>query len=253
MANPIGLLSLLAAVSVAPVAWAQGVAFESGVSRVGLLELYTSEGCSSCPPAEAWLAKLRGDPGLWREFVPIAFHVNYWDRLGWRDRFSSKEFTDRQYAYAQTFRSNSVYTPCFIFNGEEWHPTGGERPEGSASAKAGRLRVEWNGRDRVRISFEPAVTRGIYEAYLALLGGGLSSKVTAGENSGESLTHEFVVLKLSKIPLTKAGDSLQSGQARWSGVPPESVPRLALAAWVAKKGDLNPIQATGGWIKLGAW
>ena len=63
--------------------------FESGPQQISLVELYTSEGCSSCPPAEAWLSRLKEEPGLWKNFVPIAFHVDYWDRLGWRDRFSS--------------------------------------------------------------------------------------------------------------------------------------------------------------------
>src|SRR5689334_8314649 len=74
--------------------------FTSGETQVALLELFTSEGCSSCPPAERWLGALRDAPGLWRDFVPIAFHVNYWDRLGWPDRFASREATQRQHAYA---------------------------------------------------------------------------------------------------------------------------------------------------------
>src|SRR5713226_2490390 len=69
--------------------------FESGPQKIHLLELFTSEGCSSCPPAEAWLSKLKSDPRLWKDFVPLAFHVDYWDRLGWRDRFSSRAWTER--------------------------------------------------------------------------------------------------------------------------------------------------------------
>src|SRR5438270_9390200 len=76
------------------------VAFRSGPAKVALVELYTSEGCSSCPPAEKWLGSLTADPGLWRQFVPVAFHVNYWDNLGWRDALATKAFTDRQYAYS---------------------------------------------------------------------------------------------------------------------------------------------------------
>ncbi len=61
----------------------------SGDTRVNLLELYTSEGCSSCPPADRWLSGLRQDPRLWRQLVPVAFHVDYWDGIGWPDRFAS--------------------------------------------------------------------------------------------------------------------------------------------------------------------
>src|SRR5207237_177518 len=72
---------------------ADNVVFESGPKKVQLLELFTSEGCSSCPPAEASLAQLVKDSRLWRAFVPIAFHVDYWDRLGWKDPFASSEWT----------------------------------------------------------------------------------------------------------------------------------------------------------------
>ena len=68
---------------------AEEASFRSGPQPVWLLELFTSEGCSSCPPAEKWLGALREDPRLWHEFVPVAWHVDYWDRLGWRDRFSA--------------------------------------------------------------------------------------------------------------------------------------------------------------------
>src|SRR2546423_1193112 len=77
--------------------------FESGAARVALLELYTSEGCSSCPPADAWLTRLKGSPDLWRKFVPVAFHVQYWDRLGWRDRLGDPRFAERQSAYAHAW------------------------------------------------------------------------------------------------------------------------------------------------------
>ena len=69
--------------------------FTSGSNQVHLIELFSSEGCSSCPPAEQWLGGLREAPGLWRDFVPVAFHVDYWDRLGWRDRFSSPSYSER--------------------------------------------------------------------------------------------------------------------------------------------------------------
>src|SRR5690242_2519357 len=99
---------------------AQPITFQSSESQTSLLELYTSEGCSSCPPAETWLSRLKESPGLWKDFVPIAFHVDYWDYLGWRDSWSTKAFTDRQHAYARTWRNGSVYTPGFVLNGKEW-------------------------------------------------------------------------------------------------------------------------------------
>ena len=93
--------------------------FGSGPQQTALIELYTSEGCSSCPPAESWMSRLKDSPGLWKQFVPIAFHVDYWDRLGWRDRFSSTRWTERQRRYASLWESESVYTPAVVVNGRE--------------------------------------------------------------------------------------------------------------------------------------
>ena len=93
------------------------IRFESGSQRTSLLELFTSEGCSSCPPAEAQFSRLKGDPGLWKQFVPVAWHVDYWDRLGWRDRFASQNSTARQYRYAALWHDDGVYTPAFVLDG----------------------------------------------------------------------------------------------------------------------------------------
>ncbi|MCC5022093.1 MAG: DUF1223 domain-containing protein [Candidatus Synoicihabitans palmerolidicus] len=87
------------------------------------MELLPAEGCSSCPPAENWLGALRHESGLWRDFVPVAWHVNYWDRLGWPDKFAERSYTDRQYAYARSWQSGRVYTPGFVRGGKEWQPS----------------------------------------------------------------------------------------------------------------------------------
>src|SRR5580693_7997010 len=89
------------------------LSFQSSNKQTSLLELYTSEGCSSCPPAETWLSRLKASPGLWGDFVPVAFHVDYWDYLGWRDPWAKSEFSNRQRAYAARWHSQSVYTPGF--------------------------------------------------------------------------------------------------------------------------------------------
>jgi len=246
--NSASLWCMIAALSAASPALAGGFAFESGAHHVGLLELYTSEGCSSCPPAEAWLAKLQNDPALWHKFVPISFHVSYWDKLGWRDRFASKEFTKRQYDYTDAWKSSSVYTPCFILDGSEWHPTRNGDLE-SDEKPAGRLRIAWNGRDRIKIVFEPAEKTGAFDAYVALLGGGLSSKVTAGENSGEELSHEFVALSMARMPLVDTGESVQTADQEWTANSPAEARRLAMAVWVSRRGAIRPVQATGGWIR----
>ena len=96
------------------------VTFTSPVKQSTLLELYTSEGCSSCPPADQWLSTLKNDKKLWKEIVPIAFHVDYWDYLGWKDEFSKAEYTQRQRNYARWHNLGTIYTPGFVQNGKEW-------------------------------------------------------------------------------------------------------------------------------------
>ena len=214
--------------------------FASGENRAHLLELYTSEGCSSCPPAEQWFGDLRGEPGLWRNFVPVAFHVVYWDNLGWRDRFASKEFTARQYAYSGQWSSDTVYTPGFVLDGAEWRKTSGQHPPPSSAEKAGILSVEYADDGVCRVKFTGA---GDYDAHVALLGGGISSTVKAGENDGRVLHHEFVALALKSVPLKDgAAEVTLPAAAR------EGVARSALAVWVTRRGELTPRQATGGWL-----
>src|ERR1700737_4679799 len=119
--------------------------FRTGPEKVSLLELYTSEGCSSCPPAESWLGQLTTDGRLWKEIVPVAFHVDYWDNLGWKDRFAKPEYTSRQRSYSAVWGILSVYTPGFVLNGQEWKgwfsgnplPGASDRPAGNLEVKIG--------------------------------------------------------------------------------------------------------------------
>jgi hypothetical protein len=213
--------------------------FSSGENRTHLLELYTSEGCSSCPPAEAWLGTLRDAPGLWRDFVPVVFHVVYWDRLGWSDRFASRDFTARQYAYASRWSSDSVYTPGFVLDGTEWRPAA-RRPPPATADKAGVLSADYADDGTCRVKF---TAPGDYEVHVALLGGGIVSPVRAGENAGRTLHHEFVALALRTARL-EAG----AAQVMLPAAVRDGVTRTALAVWVTRRGELTPLQATGGWL-----
>jgi hypothetical protein len=214
--------------------------FSSGENRTHLLELFSSEGCSSCPPAEQWLGGLREAPGLWHDFVPVAFHVDYWDRLGWRDLFARKEFTARQYAYSGQWGSDTVYTPGFVLDGAEWRQTSGQPPPPASEEKAGRLSVVSAGSGAWRVTFAPA---GDYEVHVVLLGGGMASRVYAGENEGRTLRHEFVALVLKSAPLTAGAAELSLPEATDKGIT-----RRALAVWVTRRGEVAPLQATGGWL-----
>jgi hypothetical protein len=222
---------------------ANDVIIKSGPQRVSLIELYTSEGCSSCPPAEEWLSALRSDARLWRTFVPVAFHIDYWDRLGWKDRFAQPSFTARQHAYAQAGTESSVYTPEFIVDGREWRDWFGDKRLPLGSDRTGTLEVRMSSAGDVTARFSPKAKFDGGTMHVAWLGFALVSDVRRGENAGRSLRHNFVVLQHANVKLSRDSDGDWS--ARFD------TPRLtdkagALAAWAETNGV--PVQAVGGWL-----
>jgi hypothetical protein len=223
--------------------------FQSKQERTSLLELFTSEGCSSCPPAERWLSTLKSSPGLWREFVPVAYHVDYWDHLGWRDPWASGEFSDRQRAYARSWQGDSIYTPGFVLNGQEWRDWSNRKEAPSASrAQAGVLKVSSADGEHWQVSFSPpGQAAGNYEVHAAMLASELNSDVKAGENRGHRLNHDFVVAALVTHSLKKDGDRL-SGEFEFKPGKKGESKRPALAVWVTPSGGLEPLQAVGGWL-----
>lgn len=227
------------------------VHFQSGEKQVSVLELYTSEGCSSCPPAESWLASLKDSPDLWKEFAPIAFHVDYWNSLGWKDRWSSPEYTGRQRAYAEAWKSDNVYTPCFVVNGKEWQ--GWFDSKGIPAAAADNvsiLSVTSTDTNHWTANFVPAKPSDApYEVHAALLAGGLTSDVRAGENRGRHLRHEFTVLNLVQTAMV-ASNGTATGAFTSDTPRYNSEKDLAITVWVTRAGYLEPLQATGGWLIL---
>jgi hypothetical protein len=221
--------------------------FESGPQQISLVELYTSEGCSSCPPAEAGMSRLKGEPGLWKNFVPIAFHVDYWDRLGWRDRFSSPRWTERQRRYAALWGSESVYTPAVVVGGREQGSWSSARLSQPNDKEAGVLSVSTRDGKNFSVEFRPQNGSGTeYEAHLALLGSGISTNVRAGENSGRNLAHDFVVLDLRNGGLNSEAGTARASLTTSAAVEPAA--RKAVAVWVTRRGQLDPQQAVGGWL-----
>jgi hypothetical protein len=223
---------------------------ESPPARVALLELFTSEGCSSCPPADAWVGKLVGDPRLWRRLVPVAFHVDYWDYIGWPDRFADPAFSARQRDHARLGVLGSVYTPAFVVDGGEWrgwfrHP----RLDLDPPPPAGVIRLEVDtGSGRIDATYRAAeALDGRLELHLTLLGFGLETEVRAGENAGRVLRHDFVVLGHERTTLRAAAGHRFHGRAHLPATDVQGG-RRALAAWVSRAGDTRPIQATGGWL-----
>ena len=225
------------------------IQFQSAPGRTALLELYTSEGCSSCPPAEAWLSGLKDSPRLWKDFAPVAFHVDYWNYLGWKDAWSDAEFSERQRSYAQLWHSENIYTPEFVLNGKEWHNwlTGKNGPR-SDGEKVGVLTVASGDTKVWRVSFSPAKDSGArYEIHAAVLAGGIVSGVKAGENSGRQLQHDFAVVELLQIDMTNS-NGVAKGRFIINAAKSNAGTTRALVVWVTQADDLQPIQATVGWL-----
>ena len=223
---------------------AESLKLESGEHRVHLLELYTSEGCSSCPPADRWLTTLKKDKRLWRRFVPVAFHVDYWNYLGWSDRFASAENGDRQAALAAVGKFN-VYTPGFVLDGNEWRSgIFGRNLRLVENEVVGNLKLEWM-KPVARIHFAGLhpVADQLLEAHVVHLGFDRQTPVKTGENQGRTLIHDFVVLAHRVVMLSHAEHGLV-GQV--------TLPALessAIAAWISPVDNPQPMQAVGGWIR----
>ncbi|HEX4343832.1 MAG TPA: DUF1223 domain-containing protein [Verrucomicrobiae bacterium] len=233
-----GILAGLMVLTVASTVRGSEVTIQSGPAPVALVELYTSEGCSSCPPAEAWFSRLKNDPALWKTFVPIAFHVNYWDNLGWPDKYASAAFTDRQRNYAAEWKSDRVYTPELVSQGLEGSMY--SLPK-AVSGDAGRLRATLNDKRELMVSYTPAMAGVDWQVHVALLGCDLQTAVKAGENNGETLKHDFVVLAMQSNPLKENEAHLTLGTAK----PGEK----AFAVWVTEGDRMTPVQVAGGWLK----
>jgi hypothetical protein len=230
-------------------AQADSIKFQSAQEQTALLELYTSEGCSSCPPAEAWMSRLQESPRLWKDFAPVAFHVEYWDSLGWKDVWSSEEYSDRQRAYAQAWHSDNIYTPCFVLNGKEWHNWLTRKNGPSSDPQVvGILTVTSTDTNRWQAAFAPGNPDGAdYEIHAALLAGGITSDVKAGENEGRRLGHDFLVANLVQMGMTTTG-SVAKGKFILDTPKHNSGKTLALTVWVTRAGELEPLQTTGGWL-----
>lgn len=219
--------------------------FESPKESVPLIELFTSEGCNSCPPADAWLSSLRTSEGLWSRFVPVAFHVTYWDSLGWRDRFGQPEF-DALHEETATRAKAQVYTPGVFVAGREWS-TWRRAPfaiNDQQDAVVGVLRVE-AANAIMGITFDSLETFNRLNVHLAWLQADQTTQVRRGENAGKSLHHEFVARALSSARME------MSGRIWRASVPASAADRgssQAVAIWVVDDTG-RPVQATGGWLQ----
>ena len=202
-------------------------------SRATVVELYTSEGCSSCPPAEAQIGKLSKQDGV----IALAFHVDYWDSLGWRDRFDLPEATARQRQYAHALHLSTVYTPQLVIDGQRDLVGGGDGIGASSGQKPGvplEISVQ-NGSVVVALGAQPQQQPGPCDVLLLGYLPEALSKVTRGENAGREL-HEFNIVR----SLRKLGT--WQGEGKTYSVPLTALPADAAGVVVlVQQRDQGPI------------
>ena len=241
--------------SLSTLAQAEGLIFESPERQTAVLELFTSHGCSSCPPADAWLHKLVDHPGLWKQVIPLSLHVDYWDGLGWPDRFAHAKFSTRQKNYYNSGKLSAVYTPGFVLNGREWRdwfrlrnqsPSG--LPEFPPGQTVGKLHLEVIPDEWAQVRFTPVKEYGPLHAHLAVLGFGLSSPIGGGENSGKTLKEDFVVLGVNDSA-PAAGKTPSRWNIPWPKLRPATeADRHAVVVWISEGENPKPLQAVAGWL-----
>jgi len=170
-----------------------------------VVELFTSQGCSSCPPADAVIHDLNRDPALRGHVIPLAYHVDYWDRLGWRDPFSNAGWSQRQVRYAKALHLSSAYTPQAVIGGTRelvgsnrpalnaaLEQASNDKPRGEVTLAARR------DRDTVVATIHATVPAGA-DLMLALTQDDISTKIENGENAGRTLTNDAIVRRLVRV------------------------------------------------------
>jgi hypothetical protein len=224
--------------------------------RVVVVELFTSEGCSSCPPADALLKRLSEQQSvLGTQIVALEEHVDYWNHLGWKDPYSSNEFSQRQSNYAQVFGTGGVYTPQMVVDGQsefvgsrslaakEAIEKAANQPKAEMALLPGANSPPGKPAFEVQVkNLDGISVRGETELWIAVTEKDLQTDVKAGENSGETLKHAAVVRSLRKIETLRdpAGYDRQIQVAIEPGWKKEN---LAVVVFLAEKSSRKIIGA----------
>lgn len=176
-----------------------------------VVELFTSEGCSSCPPADELVAKIQKEYQNKPVYI-LAYHVDYWDRLGWKDTFSNAAYSKRQYKYASWFNNNSVYTPQIVVNGSsQFVGSDATRLKTELARKSGlnanaiKLTVKKQSADKLTVDYIFNVEDKNIEVNLALIEDNATTDVKGGENSNRKLHHVNIVRELKIVDAAKNG------------------------------------------------
>jgi hypothetical protein len=238
-----------AALLVPLLAFSEGRASTSGqdARKPVLVELFTSEGCSSCPPADVALARLeREQPAAGAQVIALELHVDYWNSLGWSDPFSSADFTARQEDYARAFHLNSVYTPQLVVDGQK-QLVGGSNAV-SQIAEAARqskwpIRISIGARSprsiQVQLDTRPAAPTSPgdeAELWLAITEASLETDVRRGENAGRRLKHAAVVRRLKRLAALPSGGTEPATFTSSEGLDPSwAQGNLRVAAFIQER------------------
>jgi hypothetical protein len=220
------------------------IVVNSSDRQTAVLELYTSEGCSSCPPADRWLSTLVTTPRQELDVLALAFHVDYWDYLGWKDRFSSAAYTKRQRVLGANNLQRTIYTPEFFVNGKETRGSGNildqiEKINRQPSPLALALSVSRDNSELVVALQAPAEHDSIGQSHHRYLvyENDLSTDVRRGENSGKVLHHQQVVRYMSPAQGLQANN-----QHRITINPDWQAENVGIAVLVTSPDDLHYLQ-----------
>lgn len=197
---------LLLSISIIAISTVQASSFSaSSNNKTGvLIELYTSEGCSSCPPVDKWLSQLPKSMSNFDNIIPLAFHVDYWDYIGWKDPYASPYHTTRQRHIGRINRLGSIYTPQVVINGRDFRSRGNIAATLTQKSNTSpRANISVTGETKqqqlqLKITTSSKQLPSSAKLYVVLYENGLSSNITDGENSGRELQHNFVVRHLSR-------------------------------------------------------
>ncbi len=211
---------------------AESCSARSGATAPIVVELYTSEGCNSCPPADRWLSSLKDRADV----LPLAFHVDYWDRLGWKDRFASAAYTERQQQLQRASGARFIYTPQVVVDGRDWRSWPKALPPAAASSVELELRRDGS---RIEALVRPGrASPSRLAAYWAFVEDGHVSEVRAGENAGATLQHDAVVRVYSPVPAWSGHEP-----QRLAFEPPAAERRGRVVLVVVDAATLRPVGA----------
>jgi hypothetical protein len=229
---------------------------ESGASRVALLELYTSEGCDSCPPTDQWFSTLPQRGYTPQRVLALAFHVDYWNYLGWKDPFAQAQFSTRQNDASRRNKARVVYTPQLLLDGADYRRSvkgddiGRHINKTQAPGAQISMTIDTSEKQpRLRARISTAASQA--QAYAVIYENNLATEVAAGENRGKRLRHDFVVRELyGPFAVTAAAprniDQLMRRDRQWKTAD------LHVAVFVQDSGNGAALQALNlQWCRAG--